>query len=779
MNVWSSLPVAGDSKGFARGFVEQAGMLVPFLVLASAAAQEIVFQDAFDMPEGGPEWRTHAWRGAARFERVPEGREGSNCLKIRSETGADAAWHVRLAVRPLGRYRLTGWIRTEGVEPLDGEGALFNLHARPERSEAVVGTSDWKQVALEFDSGMDDEVQLNCLLGYFGNAKGTAWFDDVKLELLSSREMRPAVKVVATQTKEPISPYVYGQFIEHLGRCIYGGIWAEMLEDRKFLYLPGSEKSPWRLGAGLRARHEPNPFREQPVLAFEGGGWMQQAGLRLKEQAGFRFVASVAGPGELAVAIVDPETGKALESFTIRTTSTEFQRLQVKSGIKHGDREVALRLRPAGQVRLAAASLMPADNIRGMRADTLRLLKELDAPIYRWPGGNFVSAYDWRDGIGERDRRPTRKNPAWQGIEPNDFGLHEFLDFCQEIGTEPLIVANSGFGDAHSAFELVQYVNGSAASQEGAKRAANGRKEPWKVAWWGIGNEMYGDWQHGHMKLEFYAQKHNDFARKMRQADPTVKLVGVGAAGPWSEGMLTRCADAMDLLSEHFYCQERANVSAHVAQMPNQVRRIAEAHRDYRRQLDSLKNKDIRIALDEWNYWYGPHVYGELGTVYFQKDALGVAAGLHEIFRNSDLYYMANYAQTVNVIGAIKTTATKAAFDTTGLVLREYRKRFGTIPVEVGGAPEPLDVAAAWSGDRKRFTIGIVNPTAQEQALELDFVGAALRSGTRHELAADPSAFNTPEEPERVRWISSDEAAPSGSLRVSGHSVTLFVFPVG
>ena len=125
--------------------------------------------------------------------------------------------------------------------------------------------------------------------------------------------------------------------------------------------------------------------------------------------------------------------------------------------------------------------------------------------------------------------------------------------------------------------------------------------------------------------------------------------------------------------------------------------------------------------MDEWNYWYGPHVFGELGVRYFLKDALGIAAGIHEYTRNTDIIYMANYAQTVNVIGCIKTTKTDAAFATTGQVLKLYRNEYGTIPVKVTGDSMPLDIAAAWTDDREILTVGIVNPVNEEFELPVDF----------------------------------------------------------
>jgi alpha-N-arabinofuranosidase len=150
--------------------------------------------------------------------------------------------------------------------------------------------------------------------------------------------------------------------------------------------------------------------------------------------------------------------------------------------------------------------------------------------------------------------------------------------------------------------------------------------------------------------------------------------------------------------------------------------------------------------MDEWNYWYGPYLYGELGTRYFLKDALGVARGLHEFYRNSDIYFMANYAQTVNVIGAIKTTKTEAAFDATGLVLRLYRRHYGSIPVTVAGAPEPLDVAAAWTAARDTLVLAVVNPTRETHRLPLSITGARFTGGGRMLLLSgpDPMAYNEP-----------------------------------
>ena len=242
--------------------------------------------------------------------------------------------------------------------------------------------------------------------------------------------------------------------------------------------------------------------------------------------------------------------------------------------------------------------------------------------------------------------------------------------------------------------------------------------------------------------------------------------------------MMRHCAEHMDLISEHFYCGEQQGLASHVRQIPQSVRRKTEAHRRYRQEFDSLRGKDIRIALDEWNYWYGPHVFGELGTRYFLKDALGIAAGLHQMARDSDMYFMANYAQTVNVIGCIKTNKTAAAFETTGLVLQLYRRHFGVLPVAVEASPT-IDAMAAWSADRKTLTLGIVNPSLQPAEIPLTVQGAKLAGrGTRWQTAGqDPQAYNDPSAPPRIR-IEEAAVPVADRVTVGPCSVTLFAFPV-
>jgi len=598
------------------------------------------------------------------------------------------------------------------------------------------------------------------------------------------------VTVDVGKTGEPISKYIYGQFIEHLGRCIYGGIWAEMLEDRKFFYPVANKASPWKVigpeGTVIMVKDKPYVGEHTPQVNLSGqeprGIVQEKLAVRAGKKYEGRIILAGSGSARVQMSLVWGPGEKDRQSITINKLTGEYKRNSFTFTARADSDDAKLEIvgTGSGSFRVGTVTLMPADNVKGMRADTLKLLKELNSPIYRWPGGNFASGYDWRLGIGERDKRPPIKNPAWGGVEHNDFGLDEYIAFCREIGTEPMITVNSGFGDDHSAAEEIEYANGLPDTPMGKWRAANGHREPYKVKWWCIGNEMYGNWQLGYMSLGQYILKHNLFARAMRRVDPSIKLIAVGAVGNWSQGMMKNCADYMDVISEHFYRGAKKEVLEHVRQAPEAVAGIVAAHRKYRKEFDSLKGKDIRVAIDEWNYWYGEHLFGELGTRYFQRDALGIAEGLHEMIRNSDIVVMANYAQTVNVIGAIKTTKTDAAIETTGLVLELYRNHFGTLPVSVAAEVSPLDIVAAWTTDKKAVTVSVVNPTEQECKLILDMKGTRLGDAGRAWFIAhsNPMAYNEPGKEPNVVIKQQQVSGISGGLTLPAYSVSIYELPM-
>ena len=226
--------------------------------------------------------------------------------------------------------------------------------------------------------------------------------------------------------------------------------------------------------------------------------------------------------------------------------------------------------------------------------------------------------------------------------------------------------------------------------------------------------------------------------------------------------------------------RERTNLLAHVALLKDAIRHKTDDHRKLQGNLTNLLGRLVPIAMDEWNYWHRDYVYGELGCIYELQDGLGVAAGLHEYSRQSDLIQMAHYAQTVNVIGAIKTTKTAAEMETTGLVLQMYRAHYGQIPLRVEQDFAPCDVAAALTKDGKALTIGVMNPTESEIELTPSVAGARpAGSVTRwHITGPSPTAHNTPGKPRAVDIQHTDGLAVTSPLRVPALSATVFVLPL-
>jgi len=441
--------------------------------------------------------------------------------------------------------------------------------------------------------------------------------------------------------------------------------------------------------------------------------------------------------------------------------------LQFAAGADTENGRLEIAATGTGTFHVAAVSLMPADNVKGFRRDTTGLLKQLHSGMYRFPGGNFLSAHDWRDAIGDPDKRPPRWDPVWSALQPNDVGTDEFLTLAELLGVDSFISVNAGFGEARSAAELVEYVNGSAQTPFGKLRAANGHPAPYNVKWWGIGNEMYGPWQFGYMALKQYVIKHNLFARAMRAVDPTITLLGTGATPDemtvnslsrdldWTGGLIANCLDNIDVMSEHWYSynNERFDLAQNrrvPVEMPpveaaywpaNRVRGKVEAYEEYARRFPALQAKHLQIAIDEWAFTRQPANL---------KQTLANALVFHEMFRHTDLIRMAGHTMGTS---SIEFNANEAALNTTGLLFQLYRDRFGTVPVEVDGnspppAPKypvggdqprvnagsptyPVDVSAAWTSDGKFLTIAVVNPSESARELTLNLKGVDLRGKGR------------------------------------------------
>ncbi len=614
------------------------------------------------------------------------------------------------------------------------------------------------------------------------------------------------VNIDASKTGAPISKYIYGQFLEHGGNIVNEGVWAEMLEDRKFYY-PVTSKPPaeppvpaWRR-RGPQRHWTPIGGDEFIVMdpdhrytgdhtprinldANDPHGF-SQAGLAVRNGKTYTGRIVLAGvPGAVVkVALVWGTEPGDRQAVTIRVASPEYRksplRFQAQGDSDDGRLEVTAT--GAGSVRVGAVSLMPADNIEGFRAEVIAALKQLRSGVYRFPGGNFVSAYEWRNGVGEIDKRPPIYDPVWHAVQPNDVGTDEFLTLCRLLGVDPYITVNAGFGDAWSARELVEYTNGAVTTPMGKWRAVNGHPQPYGVKLWGIGNEPWGDYQMGSMAVEQFALKHDQFAKAMRQVDPSIKLIAGGAmpdvmtganqskriggkfvpdylsSADWSGYMLAHCLDNIDMLSEHYYSSSDMHTDLKLEKKVNigpqpliewerapatQVRVKYEHYQEYLKRIPKLKDKPVPIAIDEWAYMGGgPNSY---------KVVPAYAWAFHEMFRHSDLFQLGAFTFATAMMSE---TRTEAVLNPTGLLFKMYRDHFGTIPVEVSGdSPQPkplfpaggdqpavnpgsdtypLDVSAALSEDRKTLTFAVLNPSDAKQSMNLVISGVKLGSQGR------------------------------------------------
>jgi alpha-N-arabinofuranosidase len=280
---------------------------------------------------------------------------------------------------------------------------------------------------------------------------------------------------------------------------------------------------------------------------------IQQNGLTLQAGRDYDLRLVLRGDGQT----VHIKLGDAL--WQIPTTPPEWttytQRLTPNTTTEDGHLEISFI--GEGNLWVGCASLMPSDNVDGFRADVITAIKHLAPTFLRWPGGNFASGYHWKQGLGERDLRPSYLDPAWKVWESNDVGMMEFIRLTQLLNTEPVLTINMGNGTPQEAAEWVEFCNSAARTEMGMLRASYGSVEPFNVKTWFVGNEQFGNWQVGHVDAETYAHRYLEFAAAIRQKDPTLNLIGVGVPtdlyGHWNELVLKIAGHAMNELSVHYY----------------------------------------------------------------------------------------------------------------------------------------------------------------------------------------------------------------------------------
>ena len=370
----------------------------------------------------------------------------------------------------------------------------------------------------------------------------------------------------------------------------------------------------------------------------------------------------------------------------------------------------------------------PLADDRGFRLDVLDAVKKLDVSILRWPGGNFVSSYNWQDGIGPKDRRPVRAELAWNDLETNRFGTDEFLAYAEEIGAEPYIAVNLGLGTIDDARYWVEYTNESRPTYWAEQRRRNGRDEPWGVTYWGLGNEIDGWWQLGQKGPKEYALVAREAAKAMRRVDPSIKLVASGSSNygadwiEWNRTVLEMLRDHIDYIGIHTYINNRADDFEQFMGWSQRIDHYIEITSGLINEVRSGRPnaRPIYIAYDEWNVWYRAFEDQGLEEVYNFEDALAMGVFFNAFFRHADVVKMANLAQMVNVIAPIMTSEEGYFLQPTYFPLVEFGKQRGNTALDVwvdsptyqlGNRPEIqyLDVSATFQEDTGTVFLNVLN----------------------------------------------------------------------
>ncbi len=431
----------------------------------------------------------------------------------------------------------------------------------------------------------------------------------------------------------------------------------------------------------------------------------------------------------------------------------------------------------------------PTADEAGFRRDVIELVRELGVSTIRYPGGNFVSAYRWEDGVGPREDRPRRLDLAWHSTETNEVGLQEFSQWLELVDSELMLAINLGTRGLQEALDLLEYSNVHGGTELSDLRVAHGRKAPYNVAMWCLGNEMDGPWQIGHKSADEYGSLAAQTARAMRQLDSRIELVACGSSGAgmptfgqWERTVLNHAYDEVDYISCHAYYEElggdTASFLASAVDMDRFVEKVVEAADDVKQLKGS--DKTINISFDEWNVWYisrfenvdkidgidnWPEAPRLLEDEYSVLDAVVFGSMLISLIKHADRVTSASLAQLVNVIAPIMTEPGGTAwrqttffpFSLTSRLARgeaiDVRVESETYETATYGDVPVVDAVATLDADSGAAAVFLVNRSQEaSHTVVIDVRGLGdARIVESHVLADDDiRAANTLDRPDRV-----------------------------
>lgn len=444
----------------------------------------------------------------------------------------------------------------------------------------------------------------------------------------------------------------------------------------------------------------------------------------------------------------------------------------------------------------------------GFRGDVMDMVKKLNVPIVRYPGGNFVSGYNWEDGTGDKAKRPKKMELAWQSVETNEVGIDEFQEWAKRAGSEILMAVNLGTRGADDARNLVEYCNSETDTYYAEMRRKNGFDKPFGIKTWCLGNEMDGDWQICHKTPYEYGRIACETAKLMKWTDPSIELVACGSAhmfmptfGEWERTVLRECYDHVDYISLHnYYGNPNDDTAAYLASamdMDSFIKQVAAICDEIKAEKNS--DKTVNLSFDEWNIWFHSNEQDKqikkwqvapplLEDIYNLEDAVVLGNLLITLINNSDRVKIACLAQLVNVIAPIMTETGGRIWAQTIFYPFMYTSQHGRgtaleAVCECGGYAAGgkenipyVDSAAVISEDGKELAVFVVNRSLDESCLiDLSLSGYENYRPVQHIAIEgdDLKAVNTADEPNNI--VPAEKSVSEG-ITLSPHSWNMIIF---
>ncbi|MFI5387818.1 MAG: alpha-L-arabinofuranosidase C-terminal domain-containing protein [Fimbriimonadales bacterium] len=743
------------------------------ILLAVASQSALLTNAGFEDGIAGWSRATYGAQSAVTFDRDIK-HSGAQSLRVSSTEPTDTAFAQDVKVTPGKLYCLSAWIKTAALDSKNAPVYGTIVAQAPGGGNLAAGANhdgdtDWTNETAYFIAPAGGQVHVALFMFGWGRGTGTVWFDDVSLQQIDPD--RIPVRI----TREPLVPgrishLQYGQFIEYLCDLV-PSMWAEKLYDGsfegltpyKFVHVKETDfkEKPWYpFGQTDRLQVSQDSSTKvsgdvsmhvslTPATPCEGG--IAQDGLSLRKGESCRFSIWVRGaaPGSMRVRLFHGPTELAVANLPV---TGDWQKVAATLTPSDTDANatISITFKGPGDFWLDNASLIPTDTSGGWRNDVVEALRALKPGVIRIGGSvlddSNLGAFEWQDTIGDPDHR--KPFHAWGGLQPTGPGLEELVQLIRSVGAEPLICVRYEKKTPKDAADEVEYFNGAANTKMGALRAKNGHREPYRLEYWQIGNERWG---------EAYWKAVPEFAKAMLAVDPNIKLL---TSFPSPE-LIRLAAPYVSYTSPHQYgVRDLPNTRAEL----DQTRKII---------AENAGGKAIKVGVTEWNT-----TAGDAGlmraSLWDLANALSCARYHNLLHRNADLVEIANRSNLTNSFcsGIIQTSRSAMYLTPTYYAQFLYSNYAGSRPLKIESAlPADVspDLSATLSEDGKWLTIFAVNDGAEAVRRSIDLAGfpgrqpeAEVWTLTDTLKAGEPNVANSLAEPHRVVPVRS-VIRPAGS----------------